>query len=245
VAHAIDRADDARDRDRLDAEVPLPTDLQAPGDLVEGKQGVSDCHPLSAAGTMRCVLTIEGLESAWHAAAPAPRDDGTLRLICIRKAGGYHETPHEAEIAPGLGLVGDRWSERTAGRDPNGYSAVTLINATVAELIASGRQPLDAAGDNLHVDLDIGVEALPAGTRLRIGTAVLRVSEEPHTGCSTFSGKFGLDALKWVSTPEGRRRRLRGVNCSVVEGGTVRIGDPIVVVERPAQTEPDEMTAAV
>jgi MOSC domain-containing protein YiiM len=176
------------------------------------------------------MLTIDELESAWQTAAPAPRKGGTVRLICLRKAGGRHETPDEAEIAPGMGLVGDRWSERGPGRDPDGYSAVTLISATVAELLADGRQPLDAAGDNLQVDLDIAVDALPAGTRLRVGTALLRVSEEPHTGCSTFSGKFGLDALKWVSTPDGRRRRLRGVNCSVIEGGTVRIGDPIVVL---------------
>jgi MOSC domain-containing protein YiiM len=174
------------------------------------------------------MLTIDELESAWTAATPAPQERGTVRLICVRKSSGNHETPGEAEIGPGTGLVGDRWSDREPGRDPDGYSAVTLINATVAELLAAGRQPLDAAGDNLHVDLDIGIDALPPGTRLRVGTAVLRVSEEPHTGCSTFSGKFGLDALKWVSTPEGRRRRLRGVNCSVIEGGTVRIGDAVV-----------------
>ena len=193
---------------------------------------------------MRAVLTMDELESAWQAATAAPRERGSVRLICIRKAGGHHETPHEAEIAPGIGLVGDRWSEREPGRDPDGYSGVTLINATVAELIAAGHQPLDAAGDNLHVDLDIAVDALPAGTRLRVGSALLRISEQPHTGCSTFSGKFGLDALKWVSTPDGRRRRLRGVNCSVLEGGSVRVGDPIVVIHLPAaQTEPDEASA--
>ena len=178
------------------------------------------------------MLTIDDLESAWQTAAPAPHGGGSVRLICLRKAGGYHESPDEAEIARGIGLVGDRWSERGPGRDPDGSSAVTLINATVAELLAAGRLPLDAAGDNLHVDLDIGMDALPAGTQLEVGTAVLRVSEEPHTGCSTFSGKFGLDALKWVSTPEGRRRRLRGVNCSVIEGGTVRVGDPIIVMRK-------------
>ena len=137
----------------------------------------------------------------------------------MRKGEGRHETPDMVQITPGLGLVGDRWSQRGAGKDPDGYSAVTLMNATVAELLTAGRQPLDAPGDNLHVDLDISVEALPAGTRLRAGSAVLEVSAQPHTGCSTFSGKFGLDALKWVSTPEGRQRRLRGVNCAVISDG--------------------------
>jgi MOSC domain-containing protein YiiM len=195
---------------------------------------------------MRGVLTIHDLETGWRERRPAPRERGTVRLICVRKGEGRHETPDTVQIAPGLGLVGDRWAERGAGKDPDGFSAVTLMNATVAELLTAGRRPLDAAGDNLLVDLDISVEALPASTRLRVGSALLEVSVQPHTGCSTFSGKFGLDALKWVSTPEGRERRLRGVNCAVIEEGMVRIGDPIAVVGRGSTLdEPDEATAAV
>ena len=182
---------------------------------------------------MRGMLTIDELESGWGQRARAPRERGTVRLICVRKGEGRHETPETVQVTRGLGLVGDRWADRGAGKDPDGYSAVTLMNATVAELLTAGRQPLDAPGDNLLVDLDISVEALPAGTRLRAGTTVLEVSEQPHTGCSTFSGKFGLDALKWVSTPEGRQRRLRGVNCAVISDGQVRVGDAIEVIERP------------
>ena len=185
--------------------------------------------------------TIDQLEATWVARTPAPRDGGTVRLICLRKGGGVHETPESAEVTARDGIRGDRWTDRGPGRDPDGATAVTLINATVAELVAADVQPLHAAGDNLVVDLDIGVEALPAGSRLSIGTALLRVSEEPHTGCSTFRDKFGLDALRWVSTPDGRADRLRGVNCSVVQPGTVRVGD-VIDVERAAarQAEPME-----
>jgi hypothetical protein len=193
---------------------------------------------------MRAMLTIDELEVGWRERMRAPRERGTVRLICVRKGEGRHETPQTVQIASGHGLIGDRWSERGSGRDPDGYSAVTLMNATVAELLTAGRQPLDAPGDNLHVDLDISVEALPAGTRLRVGAAVLEVSAQPHTGCTTFSGKFGLDALKWVSTPEGRQRRLRGVNCAVISDGHVHVGDPIEVIERPSvRPEPTEATA--
>ena len=187
------------------------------------------------------MLAIDDLELRWRERPQAPREHGTVRLICVRKGEGRHETPDTVQITPGLGLVGDRWSQRGDGKDPDGYSAVTLMNATVAELLTAGRQPLDAPGDNLQVDLDISVDALPAGTRLRAGTAVLEVSAQPHTGCSTFSGKFGLDALKWVSTPEGRQRRLRGVNCAVISEGQVRIGDPVEVIERATpRAEPTE-----
>jgi MOSC domain-containing protein YiiM len=189
--------------------------------------------------------TFDQLHAAWQARPPAPRDAGVVRLLCVRKGGGVHETPDSVEITARDGLRGDRWADRSPGSDPDGATAVTLINATVAELIAAGVQPLHAAGDNLVVDLDIAVEVLPAGSRLAIGEAILRVSEQPHTGCSTFRDKFGLDALKWVSTPAGRADRLRGVNCSVVRPGTVRVGDRIVVLERAAIRHPelDEATA--
>ena len=188
--------------------------------------------------------TIDELEAAWNARPPAPRQAGTVRLLCVRKGDGIHETPESAEITARDGLRGDRWAERGAGKDPDGVAAVTLISATVAELVAAGVQPLHEAGDNVHVDLDISTDALPAGSRLAIGEAILRVSEEPHTGCSKFRDRFGLDALKWVSTPDARRQRLRGVNCSVIRPGVVGVGDRIEVLSRPSTTtEPDEAPA--
>jgi MOSC domain-containing protein YiiM len=105
---------------------------------------------------------------------------------------------------------------------------VTLMNVRVTELICADGQPLDLPGDNFLVDLDLSEEALPAGTRLRIGSALLEVSAEPHTGCKKFSARFGLDALLWVN--EHRDRRLRGMNCRVVEPGAVAVGDAVAVV---------------
>lgn len=188
--------------------------------------------------------TIDELERGWISRPAPPCDDGAVRLLCVRKGGGVHETPPSVRLITGGGVDGDRWADRDPSSDPDGVTAVTLINAAVAELVAGDVQPLHAAGDNLVVDLDIGADALPAGSRLAIGDAILRVSEQPHTGCSKFRDKFGLDALKWVSTPDGRARRLRGVNCSVIRGGTVGVGDTIAV-HRPADAlpEPEETTA--
>ena len=177
--------------------------------------------------------TFDELEAAWSAAPPPPRDAGTVRLLCLRQPDGRHDTPAAAEATAGGGLAGDRWADRDPHADPDGATAVTLMNAMVAELVADG-QPMDTAGDNVYIDLDIGIENLPAGSRLAIGTAILRVSEPPHTGCSTFRDRFGLDALKWVSTPAGRSRRLRGMNCSVERPGTIRVGDAVTVLQRPA-----------
>jgi hypothetical protein len=163
-------------------------------------------------------------ETSWRAADPAPRGSGTVRLICVRREESVHDTPDRAELTLEDGLVGDRWA--TGKR--NLEAQVTLMNVRVAELVSLDGQPLDLAGDNFQVDLDLSEDALPAGTRLRIGSALLEVSAEPHTGCKKFSARFGLDALLWVN--EHRDRRLRGMNCRVVEPGTVAVGDAVAVV---------------
>jgi hypothetical protein len=154
----------------------------------------------------------------WEAADPAPRGSGTVRLICVRRDEGVHETPERAEVTVEDGLVGDRWGAGRRDLD----AQITLMNVRVTELIGG---PLDLPGDNFQVDLDLSEEALPVGTRLELGGAVLEVSPAPHTGCKKFKERFGLDALKWVN--DHKDLRLRGVNCRVVAGGTVAVGDSV------------------
>ncbi|HET7521239.1 MAG TPA: MOSC domain-containing protein [Candidatus Limnocylindria bacterium] len=170
--------------------------------------------------------TFDELEALWSAAPRPPRKQGSVRLLCVRREPGVHETPQEVQVSVESGLDGDRWS-RAIDRIPDPESQVTLMNATVAELVAAGEQPLHEAGDNILVDYDISFDNLPAGSRLRIGEVVLEVSETPHSGCSKFSGRFGQDALRWVNWRHWRERRLRGVNTRVVSGGLVRVGDPV------------------
>jgi MOSC domain-containing protein YiiM len=170
--------------------------------------------------------TFDELEALWSAAPSPPSERGTVRLLCVRRAPSQHETPETVELTVREGLVGDRWS-RATDHEPDPEAQVTLMMAAVAELVAAGTQPLHEAGDNILVDYDISVDNLPAGSRLRIGEAVLEVSASPHTGCSKFSGRFGQDALRWVNWRHWRERRLRGVNCRVVSGGTIRLGDPV------------------
>ena len=87
------------------------------------------------------------------------------------------------------------------------------------------RWPL--AGDQLFVDLDLTLTNLPPGTRLQVGGAVLEVTAQPHTGCGKFVERFGVDAMKWVNSPEGRELNLRGIYAKVVAAGRVRPGDTI------------------
>jgi MOSC domain-containing protein YiiM len=104
------------------------------------------------------------------------------------------------------------------------------MHVEVARMIrVSAEQPLHTPGDNVLVDIDLSEDALPIGTRLRLGQALLEVSPEPHTGCDRFSARFGAPALAWINHKARRARRLRGVNCRVVEAGQVALGDAVVV----------------
>jgi MOSC domain-containing protein YiiM len=81
------------------------------------------------------------------------------------------------------------------------------------------------AGDQLYMDLDLSEENLPPGTRLALGSAVLEVTPIPHTGCKKFVSRFGMDAMEFVNSPEGKRLHLRGIYVKVVQPGKIRVGD--------------------
>ena len=101
------------------------------------------------------------------------------------------------------------------------------MSARAAALVARTRDRWPLAGDQLFVELDISEENLPPGTRLSLGSAVLEISREPHTGCKKFVARFGMEAMLFVNSPVGRALRLRGVNARVVEPGTVSVGDAV------------------
>ena len=198
--------------------------VPAPGRPSTAPAGDGVARRAVESGPMR---TFDELEALWAATPPPPREAGSVRLLTVRREAGVHETPEAVEITVERGLDGDRWAYNWQERDPDRDAQVTLMNATVTELVAAGRQPLHEAGDNILVDFDISADHLPAGTRLRVGEATLEISAVPHTGCSKFAARFGQDALRWANWRHWRERRLRGVNARVVESGTVRVGDPV------------------
>jgi MOSC domain-containing protein YiiM len=161
----------------------------------------------------------------------SPKHAGRVELIVRRPAEDERELLAEARLDPLLGLVGDSWHARaSAGADdgsPNRDTQLTLMNTRVAALIAREPDRRQLAGDQLYVDLDLGVVNLPPGTRLELGSAVIEVTAEPHRGCGKFARRFGVDALRFVNSSVGRELNLRGINTRIVSGGTVRAGDAI------------------
>jgi MOSC domain-containing protein YiiM len=172
--------------------------------------------------------TIEQLEAGMDEVLQAPADEGLVRLVVRRPGRGQREILEVGQLDTEVGLVGDDWVNRPAsGGVPSPYAQVTIMNARVAELISGDAEPATWAqcGDQLYLDLDISVANMPAGTRIAVGEAVLEVQAEPHTGCLQFRGWWGPDALRHISTEQGRALRMRGVNTRVVRSGAVRPGD--------------------
>jgi hypothetical protein len=167
--------------------------------------------------------------------AQAPRDAGRLVVIVRRPDRGTRDTPREARLDPAIGLEGDDWLARGSRRTIDGRAdprvQLTLMSVRVLEAIEPDAVRWPLSGDQLLVDLDLSVESLPVGARLAIGDAIIEISEPPHTGCAKFAERFGLDALRWISTPEGKAQRRRGLNARIERAGTVRLGDPILRCE--------------
>ena len=162
---------------------------------------------------------------------PAAHVRVTIEMIVRRPAEGEREVVEQARVTTDGGLDGDNWSERVdENGDPYFPAQLTLMNARVTDAVAGARDRWPLAGDQVYVDMDISHENLPAGSRIKLGDAVVEISDVPHTGCAKFSGRFGAEALRFANVGVGRENRFRGVNAFVVEGGTFSIGDKITKI---------------
>ncbi|HZM38456.1 MAG TPA: hypothetical protein VFB94_05040 [Acidimicrobiales bacterium] len=170
-------------------------------------------------------LTTAELEAGLAEVRRSPADAGVVELVVARPEVGVRDVLEEGTLDLEKGLVGDNWGVRheTAEYDRQ----LNVINARLSRLVAIEPERRPLAGDQLHVDLDLSIGNLPPGTRLALGSAVIEVSETPHTGCSKFVERFGREAMRFVNSPLGRELRLRGMCARVVVAGTVRPGDPI------------------
>ena len=178
--------------------------------------------------------SLEQLEAGLAEVARSPSDRGRVELLVVRPSARRRATPSSAELSVEHGLEGDGWASRGSRRTPDGRvhpdMQVALINARLLQLIARDRARWPLAGDQLVVDLDLGVDNLAAGDRLAIGSAVAEVTAQPHTGCRKFAERYGRDALRLVTTARAREGRLRGMYVRVVSPGTVRVGDTVAKV---------------
>jgi len=176
-------------------------------------------------------LVMIELQAGLEKIRQSPKDAGVLELIARRPKIGARELLQEGRLDLVEGLVGDNWRTRGSFLTTDGLAhpdmQLNIMNSRVVALVAQQPERWALAGDQLFVDLDLSDENLPPGTRLALGSAVIEVTKQPHTGCAKFVERFGLDAVKFVNSEEGKRLHLRGINARVVLPGLIRVGDII------------------
>jgi hypothetical protein len=173
--------------------------------------------------------SLRELEAGLALIRESPKDSGTLALIVRRPDVDEREVLDEGVLDLVDGLVGDSWSRRGSTRTPTGSAhpemQLNIVNARAIALVAQVRDRWPLAGDQLYVDLDLSGDNLPPGARLALGSAVVEITAQPHTGCRKFAARFGPDATTFVNSAAGRELHLRGVNAKVVHSGAIRVGD--------------------
>ncbi len=177
----------------------------------------------------RVYLTKEELEAGLDDIRQSPKDEGILEMIVRRPVENEREVLDEGVLDLTEGLIGDNWKTRGSSHTTDGYGhpgmQLNIMNSRAIALVAQSRDRWKLAGDQLFIDLNLSDENLPAGSRLKIGTAIIEITAIPHNGCVKFKKRFGVDAVRFVNSPAGKQLHLRGINAKVVKSGTIRIGD--------------------
>jgi hypothetical protein len=159
----------------------------------------------------------------------APKDRGTLELIVIRPQEDERVALTGCDLSAHLGVHGDRWAVKCWKTLPDGSPdpdvQITLMNSRCIDLLAQEKSRWPLAGDQLYVDFDVSLENVPVGQGIAIGSAILQITDQVHTGCKKFGERYGTEAVKFVSSPEGKALRLRGVYARVVQDGHIESGD--------------------
>ncbi len=159
----------------------------------------------------------------------APKDQGQVRLLCSRPKPNARTFPEVFGVTRSHGVEGDfemsrPWLVLPDG-SPDPRNQVSILSWRVLDMVWRERNPLAYPGDNIAVDMNLTEENLPVGTLLAVGTAVLRISDEPNDGCAKWKVRCGRDAQAWVGATDHLPLRLRGLFCSVEQDGVIRLGD--------------------
>ena len=172
------------------------------------------------------------LQSAYSKMPKPPVNEGIVEMLVCRPGRNERRVLKEAVLSADTGLSGDNWLAKGSRHTSDGKAdlnmQLTLMNARVIELIAGSKSTWPLAGDQLFVNFDLSENNVPAGTRLRVGTAIVEVTAVPHLGCLKFSKRFGKGAMEFVNSALGKSQNLRGINAKVVVSGVVRVGDHVI-----------------
>jgi hypothetical protein len=177
------------------------------------------------------VSTVE-LQQGLSEVLASPTDAGHLTAIFVRPAPNERRALDATTLTLEGGIDGDRWVHDSYYRLKDGSSdprcQVSLMNDRFLRQVASDKDDMCLAGDNLVVDLDLSEANLPAGSQVRIGPdVVIEISDLKHTGCSKFARRYGAEAKAFANNKQGTALHLRGRYARIVRGGQIRVGDKV------------------
>lgn len=156
---------------------------------------------------------------------------GYIRLLVQRPGPYMRQIVREAKFSVDGGMEGSGWVEKKDGGKSD-QICVMSVDAIRAITKCEDENIWAAAGDQIFMDFDLTKDNLQPGDRIIVGDAedgvILEVTERSHNGCSKFSKRYGIDALKIVNCPEGKAQRLRGIYFKVIRDGIISQGDGIV-----------------
>lgn len=165
----------------------------------------------------------------------APKDDVPIDILCHRIGYGQRSFPDSIHVSAAHGIKGERWLNdpwlvRADGR-PDPRIQISILSKRVMDLCWRDRKNTVHPGDTMVADLDMSETNLPAGTKLRVGEAVIEVSNIFNTACAKWKARYGGDSLVWINRRAYQPLRLRGVLCRVVVDGEIRATDRIRKVD--------------
>lgn len=176
------------------------------------------------------------LDAAIPQILAAPKDGAAVEMLCFRPGYNQRQFPDRLTLTRERGIPGERWesSPWLTDRDGRGHRGiqVSILSRRVLDLIWRDRDTVLHPGDTFIVDMDLSEANLPVGQLLQVGTAVLRVSEVFNDGCVKWKARYGADAKDWITAPGHPQLRLRGVLCSIEQGGELANGDRIQKTDR-------------
>jgi hypothetical protein len=174
-------------------------------------------------------LTTKQLEASLEHIKQSPTDKGKLEMIVIRPDVDQRKILQEGYLDVEKGLVGDNWSTKGSSKTTDGTShpdmQLNIMNSRCISHIAKNKDRWQLAGDQLFIDMNLSDENLPPETQLNIGEATIEITAIPHNGCKKFTQRFGMDAVKFVNSPIGKKMHLRGINAKVVKSGKINNRD--------------------
>jgi len=173
--------------------------------------------------------TREELDAAIPHILAAPGDRAPVSWLCFRPGYNQRLFPDSLTLTRARGIPGERWEtspwlRMADGRGHPGIQ-VSILPQRVLDLVWRDRETVPYPGDTFVVDMNLSEANLPVGQLLRVGSAVLRVSDVFNDGCVKWKARYGAVAKDWITAPGHPPLRLRGVLCSIEQDGEIAAGD--------------------